>query len=103
MGSACGVRPPLYFSFTKPFGIAALWERWKKYGHDVQSCCVVTTDANPLVRQVHERMPVLLDEQALTRWLELTTPMDEVRKLLSPTPAEWLRPFVVDQAVNNPQ
>jgi putative SOS response-associated peptidase YedK len=56
----------------RPFAFAALWERW--HGGDgevVESCTLLTTEANELVRSVgHPRMPVLLtSEEQYARWL----------------------------------
>jgi hypothetical protein len=39
---------------------AGLWERWHGEEGDVQSCTIVTTDANELMRPLHDRMPVIL-------------------------------------------
>ncbi len=62
----------------RTFAFAGLWERWcGAEGEVVDSCTLLTTDANALVRAVgHPRMPVLLTGEAeYTRWLnpELTT------------------------------
>ena len=39
----------------RPFGLAGLWERWEKGGEPVESCTILTTDANELMRPIHER------------------------------------------------
>lgn len=99
-----GISTPLYFRFARPLFIAGLWERWRKYGHDVESCCVVTTSANAIVGQVHDRMPVLLDEHGLVTWLAQETSADELHALATtPAPASWLRVFNASPAVNNPR
>ena len=58
------------------FAFAGIWERWRgknEAGEEgvVESCTVITTEANKLVRSVgHHRMPVLLtDEEAYALWL----------------------------------
>jgi SOS response associated peptidase (SRAP) len=45
-----------------PFGIAGLWENWKEpmSGEWLRTFVVITTDANELVAQIHNRMPVIL-------------------------------------------
>jgi putative SOS response-associated peptidase YedK len=55
----------------KPFAFAGLWEWWG--GPDgkapIESCTMLTTDANELAAQVHNRMPVILDEEDHADWL----------------------------------
>jgi putative SOS response-associated peptidase YedK len=45
-----------------PFGIGALWENWKDptSGEWVRTFVIITTDANELVAQIHDRMPLIL-------------------------------------------
>lgn len=93
---------PFYFRFTKKLFIAAIWERWRKYGNDTETCAVVTTTANRAVAPVHDRMPVLLDERGLETWLHREAPIASVQELLHSAPDELLRVFAVDKAVNNP-
>ena len=39
-------------------------------GRLVETCCLLTTSANPVCSPVHDRMPVLLDRKAIDRWLD---------------------------------
>jgi hypothetical protein len=50
---------------------AGLWDRWKSLetGQLVISCTIIVTDANALTRQIHDRMPVLLDKASFEPWL----------------------------------
>src|SRR5262249_11456911 len=59
---ADGRKQPYYVRLKndRPFGIAGLWERWEKGDKPVESCTILTTDANDLMRPIHERMPVIL-------------------------------------------
>ena len=54
------------FADERPFAFAGLWESWKgAYGETVQSCTLLTTEPNELVRSVgHHRMPALLSDEA---------------------------------------
>jgi putative SOS response-associated peptidase YedK len=45
----------------KPFAFAGLWERWEGPSGLVETCCILTTEANELVSPAHDRMPVILD------------------------------------------
>ena len=53
-----------------PFWLAALWERWiGPDGSEVESCCVLTTAANGLIRPLHDRMPVILPDGLEQAWM----------------------------------
>ena len=53
-----------------PFGMAGLWERWKAPdGQTVESCAIVTVDANALIAELHERMPLILAPDDYDAWL----------------------------------
>jgi putative SOS response-associated peptidase YedK len=88
----------------KPFAFAGLWENWSKGEAPVQSCTILTTDANELMRPLHDRMPVILDPGDFDRWLDPTVNKpDEVQPLLTPCPADWLQAIPVSSHVNNPR
>ena len=53
-----------------PFAFAGLWERWHREDKVVESCTILTTDANTVARPVHDRMPVILDVKDFDRWLD---------------------------------
>jgi putative SOS response-associated peptidase YedK len=68
-----------------------LWETWSKGETPVESCTILTTDANELMRPLHDRMPVILDPGSFDRWLEPTLKdAAEVQSFLLPCPADWL-------------
>ena len=68
------VKQPHYIHKTdkSPFGFAGLWERWQppEGGEPVESCTIITTEANALVRTFHERMPVILAPENFDPWLD---------------------------------
>jgi putative SOS response-associated peptidase YedK len=82
-----GKKQPHYFTLSdgRLFAFAGLWERWEGEGRVVESVAVVTTEANELVRPVHDRMPVILPREAEGRWLE---PGEVDEALLRAYPAE---------------
>ena len=63
------------FAITVPdrplFAFAGLWERWKpeREAAPVETFAIVTTDANPVVAEIHDRMPVILPESGYDAWL----------------------------------
>jgi len=52
------------------FGVAGLWDRLESgEAEPLESCLVLTTAANDVVRPIHDRMPVILDPASYERWL----------------------------------
>lgn len=79
-------KQPYYYSLTKdaPFVFAGLWEHWEHDGELIDSCAIITTDANELAAEVHDRMPVLLAPDA---WEPAIDP-PALQELLIPFPAK---------------
>jgi putative SOS response-associated peptidase YedK len=54
----------------RPFGFAGLYETWvSPDGQTVRSCTIITTEANELIRPIHDRMPVILPARNEAAWL----------------------------------
>jgi len=81
---------------------AGIWKYWKSGHKVVLSCAIVVTDANQLMAQIHQRMPVIITRTDYARWLDpsLTDPV-EIAKLLLPYPADEMRAYPVPTRVNN--
>ncbi len=100
-----GRAQPYYFKRAdgKPFGFAGLWEFWRSpEGEEVRSCTIITTEANGIVRPVHERMPVMLSGEAMWTWLGQGQPAD-LTKLLKPYNPEEMVSYPVSAMVNRPE
>jgi len=83
----------------EPFAFAGLWEYWApKDGEGVLSCTIVTTESNALLREVHDRMPVIVPPEEFERWLD---PSRDAADLLKPFPAERLAMYPVSRMVNS--
>src|SRR5262245_31449342 len=65
-------RQPHYFHLwdARPFAFAGLWDHWGRDGETVESCTILTTEANELVKPVHERMPVIVAPADFGPWLD---------------------------------
>jgi putative SOS response-associated peptidase YedK len=75
----------------RPFGFAGLWDIWRAEGSKpLLTCCLITTDANELVKPVHDRMPVIFARESYGGWLDPDTPEDRLLALLKPHPADEL-------------
>jgi putative SOS response-associated peptidase YedK len=89
----------------KPFVFAGLWERWQpESGDAIESCTIMTTEANEIVKPYHDRMPVILAGASIDRWLTPgdITP-DAAAELLVPAPKNSLIEFEVSKIVNSPK
>jgi putative SOS response-associated peptidase YedK len=68
-----GKKQPYYIRLAsdEPIGFAGLWEHWVgPGGASVESCTLVTTDANEFTRPIHDRMPVILSPVDYELWLD---------------------------------
>lgn len=84
-----GKKQPLHFHRpdNRPLSLAGLWERWTKGAEPLESFTIVVGEADEFMRAYHDRMPVILPDDALGAWLDPSTPMDEVRRILgAPAP-----------------
>ena len=87
----------------RPFGFAGLWEKWSKAGQAVESCVLITTDANELVAPIHNRMPVILSPESYDLWLSPETQEIELlQSLLRPYQASEMAAYPVSTRVNSP-
>jgi putative SOS response-associated peptidase YedK len=85
--------------------LAGLWERWTSpEGAPLETCTILTTAANALIKPFHERMPVLLEKTTFDLWLDREV-VDVARlvELFRPSPDELLDVYAVSQAVNSPR
>jgi len=90
----------------KPFALAGLWEAWygpgKSDGPPLESCSLITTDANKLAAKVHDRMPVILDPVDYNAWLNPENDdTDELQRLLEPYDPKRMSARPVNTFVNN--
>jgi putative SOS response-associated peptidase YedK len=88
----------------EPFGFAGLWDLWRQpEGAELYSFTIITTDANELLRNIHDRMPVMLDSLAGEQWLDPTfTSFRTLSFLLRPFPSERMEAHDVSTLVNSP-
>lgn len=85
------------------FAFAGLWDKWVDMtGKIVSSCTIITTQANQTISALHPRMPVMLNKETFTRWLDPQAGVAELRALLSSYQAEDLQSHPVSRLVNNP-
>jgi putative SOS response-associated peptidase YedK len=99
-----GSKQPYYFRMKdgRPFAFAGLWESWAGDG-EIRSCTILTTDANHLVGEIHQRMPVILPSEYYELWLEpAVREPDQLLPLLNPYPTDEMEAYPVSRRVNSP-
>jgi putative SOS response-associated peptidase YedK len=99
-----GRKQPYFVGFKndRPFGMAGLWERWEKGDEPVESCTILTTDANDLMKPIHKRMPVIISPDQHDLWLDPRQDTEKLANLLRPFPAKDMLAYRVSTVVNNP-
>jgi putative SOS response-associated peptidase YedK len=76
---------------------------WSPTRHAPPTVAILTTAPNPLVRRIHNRMPVILPMDVLDDWLDPATTPADVAPMLMAAPEESLRMWPVSTAVNRVQ
>lgn len=94
-----GRKQPFYARLpdSELMAFAGLYEHWEKDGKIIDSCAIITTQANAAMADIHPRMPVILRPADYDNWLETGD-----KALLQPYPGEMLI-HAVGTAVNNPE
>lgn len=100
---ADGSKQPVHIGLKDdgPFAFAGLWARWGQKGEDpLETCTIITTEANELCQPVHDRMPVILAPDSYQRWLDTAQP--DPAALLRPYPSTEMRAYPVSKRVSSP-
>jgi putative SOS response-associated peptidase YedK len=88
----------------RPFAFAGLWEAWEGPDHSMlETCTLLTTGPNDIIRPIHDRMPVILPPAAYSEWLDPA--VDDPRRLsplLVPYAGERMEAYPVGHFVNSP-
>ncbi|MCK6258420.1 SOS response-associated peptidase [Fictibacillus sp. KIGAM418] len=88
----------------KPFAFAGLWDQWEQNGEVITSCTHITTRPNALMKDLHDRMPVILTKEAEESWLDPSIQDNEyLKSLLTPYDSEQMEAFEVSPVVNSPR
>lgn len=102
-------KQPYYINMRSddPFAIAGLWEAWHSPdGSVIESCTLLTTEANELMEPIHNRMPVIIASEDYATWLgsgkdASPAELDQLRHLLRPYPADAMQAVPISTYVNN--
>jgi putative SOS response-associated peptidase YedK len=84
------------------FAMAGIWNTYiRPDGVKVHSCAIITTSANKLVGEIHDRMPVILNKEDQKVWLNQVSDTIALKALLKPYPEAEMEVYQVSSIVNN--
>nr|WP_106782355.1 SOS response-associated peptidase [Lysinibacillus timonensis] len=87
------------------FGVAGLWDTWKSpSGKAIHTCTILTTEPNHLMKEIHDRMPVILQKEQQLLWLNPSIQnKEQLKSLLVPFDEEKMIAYQVSTKVNSPR
>lgn len=87
-----------------PFAFAGLWEHWESAdGSEIQSAAIITTEPNEMMASIHNRMPVILQPNTYSQWLDPAPQSpNRLQNLLVPYPGGDMEAYPVSPLVNSP-
>jgi len=101
------VKQPVYIRLKSlaPVGFAGLYSVWRSpEGEDICTCTIITTDANDLLRPIHDRMPVIIPKDMEDLWLDpKITEKEKLLPLLMPYPSDEMEFYRVSPIMNKPE
>ena len=95
----------IHLKSGRPFGFAGLYDTWTSpEGGSICTCTIITTDANELLAQIHDRMPVIIPKNKEDLWLDPgMQDQDILRGMLRPYPTQEMEMYPVSPKVNSPK
>jgi putative SOS response-associated peptidase YedK len=82
----------------QPFFFAGIWEQ--KQDYILQDFAIITTRASPSIAHIHDRMPVILQHEAIDFWLSDTEDIPGLLDILRPLEDRQLKAYQVSKKVN---
>lgn len=102
-----GTKSPYFIHLpdTEVFSIGGIWDKWTdpNTGEDIQSFVMITTHANELLSEIHNsgqnpfRMPLIIPESNIEKWLNSDLPNERIIDLLHPYTAKGMDAYEVDK------
>jgi putative SOS response-associated peptidase YedK len=85
------------------FPMAGLWSTFiRPDGTKIHSTTIITTRANELMSKIHDRMPVILDDESVKTWLNpRNQDLNMLSEVLKPFDSNKMYSYQVSQIVNN--
>ena len=85
------------------FAMAGIWAEWKGSSETLKTYSILTTEANPFLKNYHNRMPVILPAEDYDLWLNNKTKPEQLRALLKPYPEKLMDVYPISKLANSPK
>ena len=85
-----------------PFAFAGLWESWNnREGVQIHSCTILTMAANSFMKNIHDRMPLILQKDNESKWLDSSrNDPEEIKDMIEELPNDYFESWDVSKLVN---
>jgi putative SOS response-associated peptidase YedK len=92
----------IFLKNDEPFAFAGIWDTWGEGEKQFYSFSIITTTPNKLMAAIHDRMPVIIEPEDESKWLQESTPMNYVLAMLRSYPEEKMEMYPIGNLVNSP-
>jgi putative SOS response-associated peptidase YedK len=88
----------------EPIGLGGLLEQWQGPQGSVMTFCILTTESNPLMSKISDRMPVIVRPEDYAAWLDPeVTDIEQIQNMAKPYPESFMETYPVSRRVNDPR
>jgi putative SOS response-associated peptidase YedK len=99
------IKRPMYIHLKsgEPLGFAGLYNTWTSpEGKSIRTCTIITTDANEILKPIHDRMPVIIPGSDYRLWLDPSVHDKEILlPILKPYPSSEMEGYPATPKVNS--
>lgn len=91
----------IHLTDRKLFAFAGLWDKWTHQDKILFTCTILTREADPFMKDIHDRMPIILPKDKENEWIasEFLEPVD-AREFLFHLEPETFAAYNVSSYVN---
>ncbi len=93
----------IYLKGENLFSMAGIWDVWRdKENNEIRSFAIITTDSTGSLKEIHDRMPVILKPEDERKWL-FEQDKDILKSMLKPVNEDLLEFYPVSKKINSPK
>lgn len=81
--------------------MAGVWDTWGEGPRQFFSFSIITVSSNKMLAPIHDRMPLVLDPEDESRWLQ-DIPINFILSMFRSYPAEKMDAYPISTLVNSP-
>ncbi|GAB3645791.1 SOS response-associated peptidase [Echinicola sediminis] len=83
------------------FSFAGIWEEYESDNGEINhTFLILTTESNPINKEIGERMPVMFSKEQENIWLNKVSPISQLQEILIPFASEKMTSYTVSPMVN---